>query len=343
MAYFGVLSPDEQLEAYREIRDRLVPKPESPEAARVDDLANARLEALEVFRRVSKHLGIDEGGSPSPNEFDSACKALGLPWNKSKVIRTFQSWRRARDTFLGRPVTGSPEERRQKRRAADNKREELLAGVKLFLETKPKAKTVVAYNNWRKSYNAALPKGRLPVVSANHIAESLCWPWPNIIAVAQGKMTSEEAELQKARRDRLSRSLCRGPHQLLGLKGIEEALGLSRFETKKRIDRKSFPRAVIQLRTSRLWLKDEIEQYKRGEFKADDGMAENALRHLYLTRKEVTERTGLSDWRLEAGSSTRKPLQPGVAIGNTALWLIEAVEAWEKERDVATVEQKACK
>jgi predicted DNA-binding transcriptional regulator AlpA len=219
----------------------------------------------------------------------------------------------------------------------------LLTAVKLFLQTDPKAKTVLAYNNWRKSYNAALPKGRLPVVSANHIAESLCWPWPNIIAVAQGKMTPVEAELQKTRRDRLSRSRCRGPHQLLGLKGIEEALGLSRNETKKHIDRKSFPRAVIQLRTSRLWLKDEIEQYKRGKFKADDGMAENALRHLYLTRKEVAERTGLSDWRLEAGSSTRKPLQPDVAIGNTALWLIEAVDAWEKERDVATVEQKACK
>jgi len=120
-----------------------------------------------------------------------------------------------------------------------------------------------------------------------------------------------------------------------GFAVFEAGAGLSKGEVNKRVDRRDFPRAVIQLTHGRLWLKEEVEKYKRGESTADEGMEENALRHLYLTREEVMKRTGLSGWQLSHKNAGRKSLEPDVYLGKVSLWLPETVEAWEKDSDSA--------
>lgn len=159
MAYFELLDSKEQLEAYREIRDRLGAEPESPEVAKVIERANAKVEALDAFRKVAEHLGLAEGVAPTPGEFDSACKELRLPWNRSREKRTFESWRRGRDAFLGRRVSLSPKEREENQRTARGKNEDLLRGVKMFLETNPPRSSSNAYDLWRSRYNHSLPQG----------------------------------------------------------------------------------------------------------------------------------------------------------------------------------------
>jgi hypothetical protein len=330
LAYFELLDSKEQLEAYREIRDRLGAGPESLKATKASGRANIRLEALDAFRQVSEHLALESGKAPTPKQFDSTCKTVGLSWDRSKVVRIFGSWRRGRDTFLGKSVSLSPEERRRRKRTAVNKREGRFSGVKLFLETNPKATTAVAYDDWRESYNEALPKGRLPVVSATHVMEGLGWSWKDTVAAARGDLDPEEIGSRKSRRDARNMSYCRGPNEFYALCDIADALGLSTNEVKKRVDRRDFPKAVIQMAHGRLWLKEDIERYKSGTFIAGERVGENALRPLYLTREEVMERTGLTDWQLSHSSSGRKPLEPDVYLGRMTLWLLETVEAWEK-------------
>ncbi|MGD0165876.1 MAG: hypothetical protein ABSC51_01105 [Gaiellaceae bacterium] len=330
MAYFDVLAPDEQLEAYREIRDRVAAAPKPPAATKAAERANTRLEALDAFRRVSEHLGLEEGKAPTPKQFDDGCKALGLSWNRSKVVRTFKSWRRGRDTFLGRPVSLSPEERRRRRRTADGKREGLVSGVKLFLDSNPKATTMAAYDDWRESYNETLPRGRLPVTKATHIVADLDRSWKHIIAVARGGKTLEEGENLKELQKKRGKSYCRGPYEFYALGDLIDVLRKSRKEVIRLANRRSFPRAVIQLPYGRLWLKDEVDQYKLGKFSPNEGMKESALRNRYLTREEVMEREKLTDWQIRHGTADRELLEPEVYLGRVSLWLVETVEAWEE-------------
>ena len=332
LAYFELLDSKEQLEAYREIRDRVGAEPESPEVAKVIDRANAKVEALDVFRRVAEHLGLEEGVAPTPDQFNVACKTLGLSASHSKAGRVFGSWRRACDAYLRKRVALSPGERKERTRATRGKREDYLRGVKIFLGTDPPKTTMEAYDNWVLRYNHDLPCGRLPVVGHLSVMEALDLPWRRVVAAAQGKGDAKPENSLTAERRAREEAFRVGADGFLSFCDLPKILGVSKTDVTRSIARQGFPRPVIRFGAGRLWLETEVRAYKDGKYVPNKGAKENELGSLYMSRQEVLKATGLSPRTLRSTSSKRKPLEPAIRRFKVRLWLREDVEAWKKEQ-----------
>src|SRR5581483_118193 len=304
---FLELDPREQLATYREIRDCLADR---LTLVKRDVRVEERAQALEIFQRVADELGLAEGSAPSPDQFDAACRQLGV------------SWRFAKDAFLGNDHDSV--KRRQLRTASGGRRRRYEAprrSIELWLRSKPTDRTFRSYTAWAHDYNSNLKDGELPVTTAaHHVARKLGLSWQDAVAVVAGEI---EPVAGRPIRRKAKQFICRGPFELVSMTEAAEILGCTTTWLAKLSTWQRFPTPVIDLPRGRLWIRQDIEAY--GAERPFPRRERNEARHLYLVGAEVTELTGLTE-----AAFIRRPgfPEPAVRMGRVRLWLREEVVAW---------------
>jgi hypothetical protein len=311
---FADLSPENQLKAYQLIREAL----SQPREADTDRDVENKLAALDAMSQVADHLNLKSGVAPTVTQFDEAASALGLSWNKSRVIRVWGRWRFAAEAYRG--------ERSAARtvnapiaRGRDRKTEEYLPALRAWLKSNPVDRSHRAYTSWAKQRNARLASGeeRLPIkIPVSHLKVA----WNDLKALAEGTLSL--AEVQPFERLRSAPELP-GPHNLIGTKGVAELLGLSPAGANVRLQRSDFPLPALQVPSVKLWRREDVEAYARGETFPD--RVPNELRPLYLTSKEVADRFGCSV-SLVINGSPRIPTS-AVQMSGVRFWLKADVDA----------------
>lgn len=317
---FVELSPADQLQTYRAMRDLL--------AARLtlvkrDDAVEERAASLDVFRRVAEHLELPDGVAPTPVQFDAVCRELDLGWNRSRVGRAWGRWRFGKDAFLGHSHDSAV--RRRLRRAVGDRRrrhEAPLRAIRLWLATEPAGRSWGAYSAWAREYNSELQDGALPVVQNAHgLSGQLGMRWPDIVRYVAGEITLAEGRppIKKVRE-----RYCRGPHDLVALGDVASILGCAKWTATSHAAKHSFPEAVVDLPGARLWLRSDVEAYSQK--KPFPERQENELRSVYMTADEAADAAGISPYTIRHGH--RKFPEAAVRLGAVKLWLRSEVEAW---------------
>jgi predicted DNA-binding transcriptional regulator AlpA len=326
LQHFFALPPQDQLVAYRAIREHLGRRIHETKR---DRLIEERTAALEAMRRVAAHLDLEDARAPTPREFEVAARELALGFSRSRVQRAWGRWRFAKEAFLGHVPESAVQ--RDVRLAATGPRQKSLSpleSVRRWLATKPRRHSGASYCAWAREYNERRAVGEPPVApKAPEIAASLGMHWPDVVRLAGGEIRVEDA---RPVRHATHQRHCRGPHDLVSFREVKEMLGETKTSVAFRIThRADFPNPVISTKSHRLWLRSDVEAYRGNRpFPHRDG---NELRPLYLTRAEVMAATGLSWEQVRTGA--RGLPKAAVCLGSAHLWLRSEVEEWLGARD----------
>ena len=329
---FFALSPKEQLVAYRAMRDHLAARLRETKRDRVVEERAAAIDALES---VASHLKLEPRVAPTPAQFDAAARTLdlrcarGRRWNRSRVGRAWGKWRFAKETFLGRGLPDSSDQRARRRAVAGRARtqEAALVAIRLWLATKPAKETVRDYETWAEEHNDVLKVGELPLPNATTIRKRIPITWADIVRFARDEISVEQG---RPPREHVRRRHVHGEHHLVSAAGVREILSSpARERVKHVLSKPSFPTPVVVLNRVRLWMRDDVIAYEKG--RPFPERAENELRHLYLTTPEVMKAVGLSRSGLEHGAYGVP--SPAIKAGSINLWLASEVEEWVKRRD----------
>lgn len=329
---FFALSPKEQLVVYRAMRDHLAARLRETKRDRVVEERAAAIAALEV---VTGHLKLASGVAPTPTQFDAAARALdlrcerGRRWNRSRVGRAWGKWRFAKETFLGRGLPDSSDQRARRRAVAGRARtqEAALVAIRLWLATKPAKETVRDYETWSEEHNDVLKAGELPLPNATTIRKRIPITWPDILRFARDEISLEQG---RPPREHVRRRHVHGDHNLVSAAGVREILtGPAREQVKHVLSKPSFPTPVVVLNRVRLWMRDDVIAYEEG--RPFPERTENELRRIYLATPEVMKAVGLSRSGLEHGAYGIP--SPAIKAGSINLWLRSEVEEWLKGRE----------
>jgi predicted DNA-binding transcriptional regulator AlpA len=329
---FQQLPPREQFTAYREIRDQLAGR--ITETKR-DRIVRRKAEAIDAIAAVAAHLDLPVGTAPTPSQFDSVAKELGLGWNRSLVRRSWGRWRDAKAAFLNEPSVKAVAKRTMRMSGLGRARnyEPPLRCVELWLASKPKGTSPQAYIDWADAYNDGLPKEAVHVLkTAAAVGRSLRTTWPDVVALARGEITEAQARPPKERR---REQFARGGHDLISASEVQEILETSVSGFQAEAGRADFPAPVILVEAGRLWLREDIIAYKGGRrFSPEENAKKyNVLRPLYLTIGEVIA-LGVSRYYAESGAKGAP--RPALIRGRTRLWLRAEVEEWLDTRRAAS-------
>jgi hypothetical protein len=235
---------------------------ENPENRRVRE----RREALLVIKRVAEHLDLPADKAPTTKQFNEVADQLVEGWDSARVTRLWERWRMAKDSYLGTRRIDSPASRKRRGRLRGhvkrgNQEEHYFDSVKRWLDSEPELLTKPAYDEFAEIYNADLRAGDQPLIRAETIRRGLPLDWLNIVAVARGDLTMDEAlktelaeQLPTNRKD-----------ALVGLAAIAKLFNRpsERMENLARED-KDFPVPVAHIRGNRAWLYEDMKLYKRG-------------------------------------------------------------------------------
>lgn len=171
------------------------------EQREVEQLNRKLSEAIEVLRRVAKHLKLadDEAlASLTMPMFDAAPERVRQGWKSRRVAKVMRgSWNLAKGTAFGDERLPVIQERERERREglARKRRESAfsLSGLDAWLATEPKAKTRAAYERWRKNQNRQQRTGLKPLPGQEAIRERWQLTWAEIVeAVERGRIPGED-------------------------------------------------------------------------------------------------------------------------------------------------------
>jgi hypothetical protein len=320
---FYDLSLSDQLVAHRAIRDHLG---EHVVESRHDQVIDERAGALEALRAAAVHLRLEEGAAPTPAEFETAARELGLGWTKSRVQRAWGKWRFAKQALINDGTRESWRQRDSRLNYEGRRRthEEHVAGLRLWLASNPNQTKVHSYEQWAREYNETRGRDRRPVVTrATAVMKALGgMRWVDVVRLARGEITQEKGTVANRRKRERT---CRGPYDLVGTNGLRDMFG---GETEHgllvKIGRPDFPRPILVIANQQLWERSDVESFVRG--KPFPSRVPNEDRGLYLTRREVAD---LCDLHVELVSRGGRGIpQMAVVIGRVHLWLREEVEAF---------------
>lgn len=323
---FAGLTGEEQLLAYEAITEylqagetRLVVDPEIEE----------RAEALRVMRAVVEHRGLADASKLLLREFNEAPEKVRKGWRSGRVIRAWGTWVLARQALSGGRKTETARQRALRSVYGSTRlsTDDYLAGVRAWLATDPPKVTQLAYMDWRKEWNSALPEGALPYPVPASIRQGLNLTWRTTVEVARGEITVEEAKKDEFRH---TRSISTGDHHFVTRMDIAQIADKNPGVVDVMTHADDFPAPVLVKGKRRLWLLEDVEAYLAGG--AVPEREENELCHLYMNSQEAAEllgrdRTSINRWRL---SDMPEPVFRSHA---DRLWRRSDVEAFKKEHD----------
>jgi hypothetical protein len=312
--------------------------PGSVEERRVRD----RKDALQALLTVSEYLGLPAGEAPTIKQFDLATEELGLGWSSGKVIRAWERWRTAVETFKGERRAGSTlyrEFQRDRDRSLKN-REEPIRGVRRWLRSHPAEMTSIAYDEYARAINAEIsstksdddPVKRLR--SSWSVRNALILRWSSALAVAR-----REIGMRAAREQELAELLPKATtNAILGLPGAARLLGRSETSVKQaRNTSRHFPVAVAVIGGQRGWAHEDLKRYKRGLVSAK--RKEGEKQYLYVDRDELQDRLKLNpaafNRRLLGKRWDLIPRPEGWVGVGAPYWLRTKVEDWLRVKDRA--------
>jgi hypothetical protein len=304
------------------------------EAEQGNCLVSERQEAIAAITRVAKHLKLPVGVAPTVVEFNRGARELGLDWNRARVTRAYEKWPNATKAYLGRAPRQTPSQRRMRRRRGFRRRsvESYLNGVRLWLATGPERESMPAYDAWADEANAAMADGESLYVLGQALRNMTTLGWKNIIAVARGEKTVEEATEEETAALLPPRS----KHGVIGLTAIARILGVSTQHAKELADGRrtgGFPISVATIQGHRAWLVADIRAYKRGANFAK--RTEGELQGEYMDAPELEARSarlGMNHrtlWRCIGEQRwDRVPAPEGFLSRQKPYWLRKKAEKW---------------
>jgi predicted DNA-binding transcriptional regulator AlpA len=319
------LTTADQLQLFELLRERL-----STEVAETnaDRKAQARAEALKVLAEVADCLG-KPGEMPTPDEFDVTAASIAPGWNRSRVVRAWGKWRFAKTAYLGGEVRTTGETRKLLSAVgAINTRspEIFLAFVRKWLDTNPPGTFKRDYQAWVKKYNETLKEGDDPAPSVDRIYAKLRITWEDVVRVARGEISLAKARPTQAR-DR--KRVCQGPHDLVSITEIQEKLGCTRPTANTKTRKPGFPVPVFSTGRVRLWMREDVEAYLKGE--PFPKREEDELGDEYLRVIEVADRLGVAEVSVASYTARHLP-RPTVNLGGVRLWHVSVIEETLQKR-----------
>ena len=305
---------------------------ENPETRLVQE----RKEALVVMNRVAEHLDLPADKAPTAKQFNEVVDQLVEGWDSGRVIRLWERWRLAKDSYLGTRRINSPASRKRRGRLAGHikrgKREErYFDSVKRWLDSEPELLTKPAYDEFAEIYNADLRVGDQPLIRAETIRRGLPLDWLNVVAVARGDLTMDEAlkaelaeQLPTNRKD-----------ALVGVAAIARLLNRPQIKVESLASEdKNFPVPVAHIRGHRAWLYEDMKLYKRGL--AAPKRTEDELQSRFMDAHELGARLALNFRTLQRiiwdQRWDRAPQPEGAIATGYYYWKRDKVETWLKQQ-----------
>lgn len=324
---FSALSRREQFAAYEAMREHLAEL--APETSRDRELRE-RAESLEAMATVARELGLPEGKAPTAKQFNAEAPRLAPEWDSSRVQRRWGRWRFAKEAYEGR-VQRLPSfhiDAMRRARGARFSKEDCLDALRQWLASDPRRTTGEEYTRWRDEVHSRLPSDERPFPSQPTINLRLRIGLPAALRVARGEieLAAAQRSAEKVRPDDLTWT--RTEHTLVGFEWIARHAGITRKEVGRHANtRRDFPRPAARLSRRRVWLREDIETYYRGE--AVPERPANWLQHLYLSAPEAAEMIGRDPGTLTLNIPTL-PQAAGRASGHY-FFLRSEVEQWVRD------------
>ncbi|MEJ7567433.1 MAG: hypothetical protein WKF41_04125 [Gaiellaceae bacterium] len=323
MQRFLALAPADQLRAYERMREYLGAAAKETKA---DREIRERIEALDAIGLVARRLELPAGKAPSAGDFNSTARQVAPAWNTTRVGRAWETWRFACEIYTGKRPRPSARQSSLRSTYSGRRRsaEEPLTALRLWLATSPPRERGLDYDRWADERNASRREGDLAMPRIKSICATLLIEWAEMMRVAKGEITAEEGRLRtfKHRTD-----FNRGPHEFVSTGWIAHRFGLSSEQAGVLTHKPDFPRHVLTLGVTRVWLRDDVEAFARG--REVPVRRPNELQHLYLGTVEVGRLLGVRP------SSLHNPavIAPELTgrVGSKWYWLRAEVEQWLRE------------
>jgi predicted DNA-binding transcriptional regulator AlpA len=315
---FADLSSRAQVEAFSLMREYL---DGGIKETRLDHQIARRKDALDALRQVSADLGLPKGQAPTTTQFRETAKRLGLDWSVSKVGRAWGKWRFACEAYVGHRLRrtarqqGVLDAHTGKRRVC----EDYITGLRLWLETHPVAETMKAYEKWTREFNEVVPHNQKPVCGWATIGHNLRIGFHDALRVARGEVAL--VDVPKRHSDHTQE---RGP--LASTHWIAGEYGLSPHHSVNVPRRPDFPKPVVKLSGTHMWLKEDVHAYFAN--KPFPSRQEFELQDEYLSLAELAALMGKKPRMISQDTLLPKPA--GIA-GNRRYWQRGEVGRWLQE------------
>lgn len=312
---FADLSSRAQVEAFSLMREYLGG---GVKETAIDQEIARRKAALEALRQVAADLRLPDGQAPTTTQFRETAKRLGLGWSVSKVGRAWGKWRFACEAYAGHRLRRTARQQGVLDAHTGKRRvyEDYVTCLRLWLDTRPPAETIAAYDRWAQEFNEVLPRNQKPVLGWAAIYYALRVGFHDALRVGRGEVAL--VEVPKRRGDHTKDE---GP--LASRQWIAGEFGLSPHQAANVPRSPKFPKPVVMLSGRRLWLKDDVRTYFSNKpFPERQGFD---LRDDYLGLAELAALMGKRPRMIS--QTTRLPKAAGIA-GKTRYWRRDEVEQW---------------
>lgn len=329
LSRFYALPTAEQLVVSIVIRAYVSARLHIPPAVEVQSAA--RMEALGCLAKAASSLELRRGDAPTAAQYREVWRKLGLSLSATAISDAFDTWALACAAYRGEQVRESSAQRAIQRATRGRRRshEDYLTGVRHFLtQVPPPLSTRPAdYDLFRDEWNTRRPQGSLPLVCANTVCTGLALGWEEVLAVARGELTREEA-LERRAASRASRG---DWGEFLGVTGVATVLDRGRTGIASLLVRPDFPPPVQVREGHRIWRRDDIEAHLRGTYlPTQSDPAGPSL----MFSAELADVLGVVRGTVHAYLCSRREAVPPPAgrAGGTYYWDRDAVACWLTRR-----------
>lgn len=319
---FFDLPRKDQLEVYRVVRDFLSAG-DPPAVTKKDKVIDGQASALEAISLVARELELPDRKAPTSTQFAEVVGRVAPEWSLSKVLAVFGRWRVAVEVYERGDLRPNVKQLgiMSATRGKIRHDEGYWTAIRKWLRSEPPIVTTTAYNDWADLYNDNLPAGEKPLPSWTSIRIGLQLNFDEVVRVANGEITVDEARPYQPRELRPLDDE-EGPHGLIPARVAADICGSRATHVRDVVYQPGFPVPALILKRVSLWRRDDVEAFASGrpfpERKLDE------LRDVYMTVDELAE---LVETRRETVIGVPATPLPAVVVGRQRLYLRAEVEA----------------